>query len=343
MVQVKSKKIFNISNEILLKCGLPAEDAAIVSDTILDAHKKGKHTHGLGRLQIYSRKIDEGWMAPVTDLKQIKNNAAVAVYDAQNGFGQVAANKGMDICTEKAKEYGIGAVAIKNSNSFGIAGYYGEIAVKKGLIGIVMGNASPAIVTPGGKKSIMGTNPISYAFPGTKNHPPVIYDIACSVVARSKIRQAVKNGESIPKDWAVDAEGNPTDDPVKAIDGMLNAIGGYKGFGLALTVDILAGLLSGSAFGGEVKALNAPKGFSRYGFFLMAIDPKVFLEEEEYTEKMDQLIDNVKSCGEPGEVYLPGERSYLMTLRNSADVGLNEKIINEVNELALKKDIAIRL
>jgi L-2-hydroxycarboxylate dehydrogenase (NAD+) len=343
MAIVKAKNIFDMAKEILLLCNLPDGDADIVADTILDAHRKGKHTHGLGRLPIYHRKIKEGLMSPKTEMEQVSDRAAVAVYDAKNGFGQVAAHKGMRICIEKASLYGIGALAIRDSNSFGAAGYYGEIAAKEGMIGIIMGNASPALATPGGRRAIFGTNPICYAFPGTDKYPPIVVDMACSVAARGKIRLAAKTGESIPIDWAVDADGAPTDDPVKAIQGMINAIGGYKGFGLALVVDVLAGLLSGAAFGGEVKALNAPEKFSRYGHFLMAIDTNAFLSKEDYAEKVDYLIKNVKKCGSPETVFLPGEQSYLKLQQNLINIELSEKIIDEINELAVQVGAIARL
>ena len=343
MALVDVEKIFDIAKEILLLCEVPEDEAGIVADTILDAHKKGKHTHGLGRLPIYYRKINEGLMSPKTAMKQVSDRAAVAVYDARNGFGQVAAFKGMLICMEKAAAYGVGVVAVKDSNSFGVAGYFGEMAAEKGMIGIVMGNASPALATPGGNKAILGTNPICFSFPGTNNCPPIIFDMACSVAARGKIRIAAKTGEQIPLDWAVDAEGNPTNNPTKALEGMINAVGGHKGFGLALVVDILAGVLSDSAFGGEVKALNAPEGISRYGHFLMAIDPGTFLDKKEYSEKMDCLVGNVKACGEQGSVFLPGERSCLKKLRSAKGIDLPDGIINETNDLAFAAGAAMRL
>jgi len=343
MASIPTKKIFDVAKEILLACGLPEEDAAIVADTIVSAHRKEKHTHGLGRLPIYHRKIGSGQMVPKTPMEMVSDRGVVSVYDAGNGFGQVAAYKAMHICLNKAAEFGIGVVAIRNSNSFGTADYFGEMATEGGMIGIVMGNASPALATPGGNRSVMGTNPLCFAFPGTDKNPPIVLDMACSVVARGKIRMALKNGEKIPENWAVDADGAPTDDPEKALGGMINAMGGYKGFGLALVVDILAGMMSGSAFGGEVKALNTPEGFSRYGHFLAAINPDFFLVDTEYCEKMDSLVERVKNSGEPGAVLLPGERSFVSSQRNAESVELSERIIIETNQLATLVGAGVRL
>ena len=314
-----------------MKIGVPESDSLIISDTIHVAHKKGQHTHGIGRLPIYARKVREGLMATKTDLTIINESPVISLYDANNGFGQVAAFKGMMKCKEKAESLGIGIVAIKDINSFGVAGYYGELAAKNGMIGIVMGNASPALAPTGGVRAILGTNPICYAFPGTENNKHIVFDMACATVARSKIRLAAKNGEKIPLDWARDADGNPTDDPYKAIEGTLNSIGGYKGFGLAMMVDIFAGLLAGSAFAGDVKALNDPSMESRCGCFLMAINPDYFLGRDEYKARMDYLIDRIKSCGNPGEIFIPGEIKYKHEALHTEKVELSDTIINEIN------------
>ena len=335
--------VSEISTQILIKNGIPAKDAAIVADTILDAHRKGRHTHGIGRLPIYVRRVKENLMSAETIMKPVSDTPLVTVYDAQNGFGQVAAYRGMTQCIEKAALHGVGVVANKEANSFGTAGYYGELAAKRGMISIVMGNASPAIAPTGGSRAILGTNPICFSFPGTANNKPIILDMACSVVARGKIRLAAKNGEKIPFGWALDSNGNPTDDPNAAIKGTLNAIGGHKGFGLALVADILAGLLSGSAFAGDAKALDTPSGPSRCGHFFAVINPEFFISREEYEERIDYLIERIKACGEPGGVFMPGEIEYLHETDHSETVELSAGVIDDVNRLAEDSGIELRL
>lgn len=336
MAILSVEKIYTVSKAILMKKNVPEQQAGIIADTIVDAHRKEKHTHGLGRLAIYIRKIDSGQMDADTKLTVERDNPAVTVLDAHNGFGQVAAFQGMNLCIDKASKYGVGIVGVRNSNSFGAAGYYGELAAQRDMIGIVMGNSSQALAPEGGRKAILGTNPICFSFPGTEKYPHIILDMACSVAARGKVRLAAKNGEKIPLDWAKDMNGKPTDNPEEALKGSMNSIGGYKGFGLAITVDILAGLLTGSAFAEEVKALNTPVGYSRYGHFLCAINPEFFIQTEEYKQRIEHLIESIKSCGDPGNIFMPGERGYRNSLKNKYTVQIGDTIINGVNDLANK-------
>ncbi|MDR1800536.1 MAG: Ldh family oxidoreductase [Lachnospiraceae bacterium] len=343
MAKVELKKIYDISIAILTASGVPLEESKIIAETILDAHRKGRHTHGIGRLPIYVRKIHENLMSAKTNLQKIKKTPLISLYDAGNGFGQVAATIAMNDCINKAKVHGLAVSAVKDSNSFGTAGYYGEMAAKKGLIAIVMGNASPAMAPIGGSKAITGTNPICFAFPGTKKNYPVILDMACSIVARGKIRLCAKNGEKIPLDWAKDKTGNPTDDPTKAVEGTLNPIGGPKGFGLSLVADIFCGLLTGSAFAGDVKGLNDPKELSRYGHFMLCLNPEFFLTKDEYEIRMNYLIDKVKSCGDEGKIFMPGELEFLCEETNPVYVALSDTMLNDINSLAKTLEIDQRL
>jgi len=334
MANLKVADIYKVSKDILLAKQVPEDQAEIIAETIVDAHVKEKHTHGMGRLPIYVRKINSGQMQADTTMKVVRDQPVVKVYDVQNGFGQVAAYRGMKQCIEIAKQFGVGIVGIKDSNSFGAAGYYGEIAAKEGMIGIVMGNASQALAPEGGRTAVFGTNPICFSFPGTDKLPYITLDMACSVAARGKVRLAAKNGEKIPLTWAKDSFGNPTDDPNQALQGSMNAIGGYKGFGLAMVVDIMAGLLTDSAFADEVKPLNTPQGYSRYGHFLCAVNPEFFIEKSSYKERIEHLIECIKESGDSDNIFLPGERAYLNSKKNVTDVQVKDSIVRDVNQLA---------
>ena len=331
-MQVKINSIQNISYQILSKIGVPNDDAEIIVDSIVYAHQRGKGTHGVGRLPIYVRKVKEGLMTSVTKLCVIKDNFAVSLYDAQHGFGQIAAYRGMEIAIEKARQYGVGAVGIRHSNNFGTAGFFVDFAAKNNMIGFIFANSSPAIAPIGGKTAIFGTNPMGIGFPGGNNQPAVILDMATSHAARGKIRLAAKNGESIPEGWALDSDGNPTTDPIEALKGSMMPVGGHKGFGLSLIVDVIAGLLTGSAFGGDVKPLNHKDGLSDYGHLMIAINIRSFLDYKEYLDKMDYLSKRVKECGEEGNIYLPGEHSF--SLFNSDIVNISDKQVDEINSLA---------
>ena len=332
MGYVTVESLRNTTEALLRTWSVPEEQAAIIADTVVYAHTHEKHTHGITRMSIYRKKMDEGNMAADTRLTTKIDAPALAVLQSNNGFGQVAAYEGMKRCMEKARNTGVAAVFISDSNNFGVTGYFGEIAAREGMVGIVITSSGPAVAPLGGVRSIFGTNPICCAFPAPEGN--IVLDMAISEAARGKIRLAQKNGEKIPFGWAVDKDGNPTDDPTRALEGNMLAIGGVKGFGLAMSIDILAGLLSGSAFGGGTKPLAASDGPSRHGHMLMAINIGQMMEREEYDSKITQLIANVKACGQPGMIQMPGERSAKKAEKNRYAVSLNDKQITDYNALA---------
>ena len=158
--------------------------------------------------------------------------------------------------------------------------------------------------------------------------------MACSNAARGKVRLAAKNGEKIPHGWAVDENGNDTTDPNEALKGSMIAMGGYKGYGLAICVDLLAGMLTGSGFAGEVKNLNHPTEISRYGHFIIALNLQSFLSEYEYKTKLNYFIRKLRSCGEEGKVLYPGEKSFLQAKKNEMVIEIKDNMIIDLNELA---------
>jgi LDH2 family malate/lactate/ureidoglycolate dehydrogenase len=176
------------------------------------------------------------------------------------------------------------------------------------MVGFVFTNAGPAIAPTGGRRALWGTNPLAFGCPAYGDHPPIVLDMATSAVARSKIRQAVQNGESIPDTWALDAAGNPTTDPTTAMAGSMIPLGGPKGSGLAMMVDILAGLMSGSGFAGAARALDDPTQKSDCGHMMIAVDISKFMSPADYAASITTLITTAKATGDPGAVMMPGER-----------------------------------
>ena len=326
--------IHRLCVDILTFYNVPVDDASIISDSIVYAHTREKHTHGIGRMEIYVRKIKQGLLNPDTPIDTIAETPVISIINANNGFGQVAAVKAMRIAIEKAKVHGIGLVGVKDSNNFGTAGFIGEQATNEFMIGIVLSNSAPAIAPTGGNKALFGTNPLCISFPTSDNDFPIILDMACSGVARGKVRLAAKRGEKIPIGWAVDETGNETDDPIKALKGFLLPIGDYKGFGLALCVDVLAGLITGSGFAGEVKNLDHPTDISCQGHMIIAINPSFFMSRTDYMQKMDKLIASTKACGNTDSVFLPGEQSFQKYLVNSRIVVIEQDLIDIINLLA---------
>ena len=331
MSKILVSSLYSCTKELLTSWGVPSDQSEFISKTIVYAHQHGKHTHGITRLPIYKKKIDQGWMTPSTTPVTKIDFAAITVLDCNNGFGQVVAEQAMNVAIQKASLFGIGAAFVSNSNNFGVAGYFGELAANKGMVGIVTTAAAPAVAPEGGQKSIFGTNPICVAFPSNEGN--IVLDMAVSAAARGKIRLAEKNNEKIPFGWAVDKDGKPTDDPTAALAGNMLAIGGVKGFGLAMVADLMAGLLSGSAFGGNIKPLACETDFSRHGHLFMAVNIGKLMPENEYLEKISQFIANIKGCGKPGDIYLPGERSRTKAAQNETYVDLKQKQIDDFNQL----------
>ena len=329
--------------ETLVKVGVSTNDARIILKTILFANRRGVATHGVGRLPLYVHKILAGHFNSKNDIEVLANDAAYALLDAHNGFGQVVSYKATQLAIEKAKMMGIGVVGVRNSNNFGTAGYFGDMAAREGLAAIVFANAAPAIAPTGGNRTIFGTNPICYAFPGDEDHDPILLDMATTIAARGKIRLAAKNGEKIPFDWAIGPDGEPTDDPNVALRGSLLPIGGYKGYGLSMFVDIFAGLLTGSNYAGGVKNLSKMDDDSGNGHLFIVLDVDKFMTPKEKKERIDNFYKAVKSCGEDGKVFMPGEIEYNRMRENIREVQISIKQFEEVNAAAKEVGAEARL
>lgn len=339
MPAIPLNKIDLVVKEVLTKMGVCPENTEIISETILFAHRTGKGTHGITRLPIYVKKITNGSLNPANDFTIVKEKGGVTVIDAQNGFGQVAAYLAMEKAIQKAETYGVGVVGVRNSNNFGTAAYFLEMATKQQMIGVVMANSAPAIAPWGGRTAMFGTNPMGFGFPTANGVAPIIFDMATSFAARGKIRLAAKNNEKIPFGWALDSEGNPTDDPLKAIRGTLIPIGEHKGSGLSLVVDVLAGLLTGSAFAGNVKPLNTDGEFSRNGHFLLALNINFFMEYADYLARTHDLVKAYKQKHPFKELLYPGENACRNKLANVDTVEIGERPIEEINMLLRSLEI----
>jgi len=342
-VNISVDNLSEVVLETLSKVGVCRDDAKIILDTILFANRRGVATHGVGRLPLYVHKIAAGHYNPKNEIEVLADNAAYALLDAKNGFGQVVAYKATKMAIEKAKKYGIAVVGVRNSNNFGTAGFFGDMAAREGCAAMVYANAAPAIAPTGGNKTIFGTNPLCYAYPGDEEHDPILLDMATTIAARGKIRLAAKNGEKIPLDWAIGSDGQPTDDPNVALKGSLLPIGGYKGYGLSMFVDIFAGMLTGSHYAGEVKNLSKMEEDSGNGHLFVVIDLDKFMTTDEKNERVAHFYDAVKACGEEGKVFMPGEIEYIKMKKAVDTVQISTKQYEDVNAVAEEVGATSRL
>lgn len=338
-VTVSPKELLDFCRAALVRVGVSEEDAFIVADALVLANLRGVDSHGVVRLYSYIDRISRGLIDPRAKPQLIHDLGAVGVVDGNNGLGYVAAVYAADLAVEKARKYGVGIVGVRNSNHFGMAAYYGMRIAKNKMIGVVMSNAPPAIAPWGGKVARLGTNPICFTFP-YKEDKSIVLDMALTVVARGKIRLAALKREKIPEGWAFDEDGKPTTDPEAALRGTLAPIGGPKGYGLAVAVDILSGVLTGSAYSIYVKALNDFSGPSRTGFFLQAINIEAFGSYKDYLENLENFVKIIKETPRSSgvaEIYLPGEIETALTNRRLKDgIPLDQETLDQLRKTALK-------
>lgn len=289
--------------------GLPDEHAALIADTLVRADMWGHSSHGVMRAPWYLDRVRHGVMKPVTEAVRVVDAGAIAVVDGREGVGQVIARDAMRDAIARAKQHGVGVVSVRNSNHHGALGYFTRLAAEAGCIGMLTANGGPAMAPWGGKRMAVGTNPWSIAAPAGR-HPPMMLDIANTVVARGKIFLARQKGIPIPDNWAMDADGNRTTDPIAALAGVILPMAEHKGYAIAMMIDVLSGVLSGSGILTEVNSPYKIDKPSRSGHFFLALDIAAFGPLAAFHARMEQMIAEVKAVPlAPGfdEILYPGE------------------------------------
>ncbi len=345
-VRIQAGVLAQACSTLLENVGVPPDEARLIAEIVVEADLRGVESHGLLRLPAYIHRVQAGLMTPKTEVKVLRERSASVLLDAQRGFGQVAGVLAMNQAMERARQHGVGVAAVRNANHFGIAAYYAMMALPQRMVGIVMANAAPSMAAWGGAAPVLGTNPICIAIP-TGGDVDIVLDMASSVVARGKIRLAASKGERIPLGWALDAEGRPTDDPKAALDGTLVPIGGPKGYGLALIIDVLSGVLSGADFGTRLTSVHDLKQPSSVGFVMQALDISAFADWDDFRRDMQTLVSDIlNSPRAPGveRIYLPGEIEWLKRqdrLQNGVPVPAS--VLAEIRGLAreLGSEIAL--
>lgn len=334
---VKKEDYISFGKQIIMKKGIPEEHAGILIQTLLDADEKGVITHGFYRLKTYLQQIERGNINVTPNIKKIKEGKNIKVIDGDNGLGSVVSYYAMQEAIQISKERGIGVVGVRNSNHFGAAAYFAELASRKNQIGIIMTNASPAIAPTGSSKPILGNNPWSISVPTNVGQPPITLDIANSVVARGKIRIKALSGESIPLGWALNSKGKPTTNAEEALKGIILPIGDYKGYGITLMIDILSGVLTGAAFGNKVPGVEED-GRRNNGHLFISMDVEAFMELDEFTNRVNELVEIIKSApkiNEAAQILLPGEIEWGKKLEQQGEnVKIPERIFNLMNSLS---------
>lgn len=348
-------------SSIFRKLGVSEEGADTAASVLVAADLRGVESHGVARLgRYYTGRIAKGVIDPHAKPEIVHETPATGLVDAHNGLGQPAAKWAMDLAIKKARQTGHGTVSVRNSNHYGIAGYYAMMALEHDMIGVSYTNAAPLVVPTYGREPITGTNPIAVAVPAGEELPWVL-DMATSVVPRGKLEVYARKEQPIPLGWAVDETGHPSDNAQRVLDALTNHTGGgimplggpaefsgYKGYDLSAMVDIFSGVLSGSKWGTQVdQRVDGRRLPSGVAHFFSATRVDGFRPADEFKRDMDDFIRMMKGAA-PAEgesrVWVAGEKEWELQRKHEREgVPLYYKVVDSLREIGQQTDIPFDL
>ncbi|MBN1314276.1 MAG: Ldh family oxidoreductase [Anaerolineales bacterium] len=347
---------------IFKKLDVPAGDAEIIADNLVSADLRGVRSHGVARLRRYVKGLQDGVMLPHPEVKVIHQTPATALIDGGDGLGQPVSYFAMNMAMDKAENVGAGFVSVRNSNHYGIAGYYAMMALERDMIGISMTNSAVLVVPTFGRNAMLGTNPISVAAPAGKERSFVL-DMATSTVPRGKLEVYNRMEKPLPLGWATDAVGEPTTDVAQVLDNFLKLAGGgllplggagelfsgHKGYGLSLLVDILSGVLPGAGYANNIylKDQNGKPLPANVGHFFGALRVDGFRPVEEFKANMDDIIQRLKETPKAQNqerIYIHGEKEFEMVESQKKNgIALHPKVIADLQAMASEFDVEYNL
>lgn len=341
-----SKHLYEYISKVLQTTGLSKENSDIVSDSLIYANLRGVDSHGVTRLPIYMKRLTAGAINKNPEISVVKETKTSLLIDGDNSMGQVVGNKAIDLGVKKAKKDGGAFVGINNSNHFGSAAYFIQKALNHDMIAFAMSNAPSTMAPWGGVKPYFGTNPYAFGFP-TLNSPPIILDMATSIVARGKIIMAAQKGEQIPHGWAIDNKGNSTTNAQEALDGTVLPFGGPKGYAISLMIDILSGVLTGAGYGTHVNNIYGDLDKTQnVGHFFKIINIDNFMNINNFKNRLNQMVNeikNVPAISEKNEIFLPGEIEYnTEQKRKEKGIPIDNKVYEDIKKVGENSGIDIK-
>ena len=342
----------NFMVDVFKKVGVPEEDAKICADVLMESDRRGIESHGVNRFKpIYIDRINAGIQKPVTEIEILKETATTAVMDAHDGMGMVASHKAMEMAIEKARQYGMSMIAIRNSTHYGIAGYWATMASKENMIGITGTNARPSIAPTFGVENMMGTNPITFALP-TDEEFPFVLDCATSITQRGKIEYFARNGKDTPAGMVIGNDGTAMTDSedilvalnegraaLAPLGGIGEELAGYKGYGYAAVVEILSAALQAGSYMKMLTGLDENRNKKPYhlGHFFIVIDTEAFMGADTFKRICGEILRELRASKKaPGcdRIYTAGEKEYLAWLdRKDKGAPVNESVQKEFIEM----------
>lgn len=326
------------------KSGMSYEDAKITADVLIESDKRGIASHGVARFRRYTDGIKNGIMVPDAQYKIIKETENTLLISGQDGLGQPVSYKVMQLVLEKAKKNNISFAAVRDSNHYGIAGYYAMMALPENLIGFSATNSFPLVVPTFSKNALLGTNPLAVAVP-VQGETDFVLDMSTSTVTRGKLEEFNRKNKSIPEVWATDAQGRPTTDPALVLKnvvgklgggllplgGALEELGGHKGFGLGMLVEIFTGILSGGAFGPHV--YGTPGAPANVCHLFGAINIEAFISLDEFKSSLGSFVDilhgSEKAAGQD-KTYVHGEKEFYMAKKQQEYVKIAVGVVEDI-------------
>lgn len=351
-VIVDWKTLINFITDAFVSVGIPREDAEICTDVLLESDRRGIESHGCNRFKpIYIDRIEAGIQNPVTNFEVVRETPTTAVVDGHDGMGQVIGYKAMKMAIEKAKKYGMGMVAVRNSCHYGIAGYYSTMASKEGMIGITGTNARPSIAPTFGVENMLGTNPLTIGFP-TDEEFPFVLDCATSITQRGKIEYFARIGKDTPEGMVIGRDGKAKTDSVAILKDLntgaaalapLGGIGedlaGYKGYGYATVVEVLSAALQAGNFLRALTGIgkNGEKVPFHLGHFFIAIDTNAFVGVESFKKTAGDIMRELRSSTKAPDaerIYTAGEKEWIVwNERKDSGVPINEAVQKEMSTI----------
>lgn len=322
------------------RVGLPSDDAAEIAELMTETDLTGADAHGVFRLPHYIRRIQAGGVNPTPNIEVRQTGPATALVDGDNGMGHLVMSRAADEAVALARETGIAWVGARRSNHAGAAGLYAEMPVRHGMVGIYAAVASANHMAPwGGSESLLGTNPLAIGIP-CGDAPPILLDIATTVVSYGTVKTHALHGRAMPPDWMVSkVDGQPLTDPRRSHEGVLLPIGGHKGSGLALALGILGGPLNRAAFGRDVVDFNADQASeSNTGHFIVALDVARFLPMEAFAAEVSRHLDDLRGSERlpgAGPIRIPGDQRAVRRKERAANgVPIPEPLQKQLDALA---------
>jgi LDH2 family malate/lactate/ureidoglycolate dehydrogenase len=331
-----AKEMTGFCCTVLERLEVPSDDARTVAECLVQADLRGVDSHGVVRLPVYARRIQAKVVKARPAIRVEPRFAAVALVDGDNGLGPVVGTRAMDEAIRLAENCGIGYVGVRGSNHFGTASFYVQRAIQRKFIGCAISNAPPNMAAFGGRERFLGTNPLAVGIPARRDRP-LIFDASSSVVARGKIIVAAHRNQPIPQGWAIDPEGRPTTDAAAALAGAVLPFGGPKGSAISFIIDILSGVSTGAAFALHLNTLENLHAVQNLGHVFAAFRTDLFLPQEEFLTRMDEVLAMLKSSAPAlgvARVLAPGELELDTEARNwQMGLPLAEEVVRQLIDI----------